>query len=51
MIAKKSVFMAHDQAFPTSGKAIKQYIVRFFYRFFSAIRVINTGEHTLLEKK
>lgn len=50
IIWKKTVFMAHDQVFPLENKKIKQLIVKFFYRFFSFIRVINKWESELLNK-
>lgn len=51
LIGKKTVFMAHDQVWPLKSKMIKQLVVRFFYRFFSFIRVINPGEAELLKSK
>lgn len=51
IIWKKIVFMAHDQVFPLENKKIKQLIVKFFYKFFSFIRVINKWEFDLLKLK
>ncbi|NRH20790.1 glycosyltransferase [Candidatus Gracilibacteria bacterium] len=50
LIGNNTIFHAHDQVIPIESKILKKWIVLFFYRFFSLIRVINPGESSLLSK-
>jgi len=43
--------MAHDQVLPLETKKMKREMVLFFYKFFSFIRVINSGEYRLLHNE
>ena len=51
LIWKRAIFFAHDQALPLKEKVLKNIVVAFFYRFFSFIRCINSGEKELLMEK
>jgi glycosyltransferase involved in cell wall biosynthesis len=54
MIGKKTVFFSHDPVFPwkfSPYSKIKNLIVKFCYRFFTKIRVINEYEKSLLQKE
>lgn len=48
LIGIHTIFMPHDQAVPLKEKKIKRWVTLFFYRFFSSIRVVNSGERDLL---
>lgn len=50
LFVHKSIFMAHDQAIPLAEKKLKKWIVLFFYRFFTCIRVINSDEQKQLSR-
>lgn len=54
LMGKRTIFFSHDPVFPTKYSSryhIKKYFVKFCYRFFSKIRVINVYEKELLKKE